>query len=637
MAHSGKIDYLVFGLGNPGKSFHFSPHNAGALAARILSACTHSKFKQKKGYLIAFTQIENSRIAIVLPRFYINSSGVIVKQLMTEFKLASEKIIILYDEADFPMSIVKMKKNGGDGGHRGIKSVIEHLNSNNFYRVRIGIGRSKNNPENLASHVLQQLQDQQKSEFIHSTTWGAITCLQFLSEPDLEKSFAKINQKNTQNCIQSLVLRHEKNAWKAAHRTNVTLDWHIRFREYRHMYFSLLTTIKTRLKRKAVPAKFIGITGSFAKTTTKNMLSTLLQEIGPVCATRGNENDDWGHIETISSVKWHHQFCVIEVGTDTPGTIFKATQLIKPDVAIVTWVAGAHSNNFPDLDAVAKEKSMLVRAIDEDGLVILNADDERVLAMRHLTKAKVVTYGASENADYQISQPSAQWPNRLHFKVSHNNECITVKTKLVGTHWSHAVIAAIVAANQLGVPLEQAATATKNVEPHAGRLQPVTLANNVTFLRDESNSSIHSARIAFDIMSKAKVSGRRIIVMGSLKDTGLSQVNRNRQIAIEAAACTDMLIFLAEDNYKLQMSINAAIEAGLSSGQVKGFCTIKEIADFLRSELQPEDLVLLKGRTSEHLTRILFHQTGEITCWKNECKLRIMCNECPKLGYSKAI
>ncbi len=199
MIKSGKIDYLIFGLGNPGKSFHFSPHNAGALAARILSASINPKirFKQKEGYLIAFSQVGDSRLAIILPRLYINSSGVIVKQLMAEFNLAPEKIIILYDEADFPMGIVKMKKNGGDGGHRGVKSVIKQIDSNNFYRVRIGIGRPNSNSENMVSHVLQQLQHKQKIEFIHSAVWGAMTCLQFLSEPDLEKSFVNINQKNT--------------------------------------------------------------------------------------------------------------------------------------------------------------------------------------------------------------------------------------------------------------------------------------------------------------------------------------------------------------------------------------------------------------------------------------------------------
>ena len=637
MIKSGKIDYLIFGLGNPGKSFHFSPHNAGALAARILIESINPKirFKQKKGYLIAYSQVENRRLAIILPRLYINSSGVIAKQLMAEFNLAPEKIIILYDEADFPMGVVKMKKNGGDGGHRGVKSVIKQIDSNNFYRVRIGIGRPNCNTDNMVSHVLQQLKHKQKKEFIHSAVWGAMTCLQFLSEPDLDKSYVNINQKNTKKIIQSQVLKHEENAWKAAHRTKVTVDWKIRLREYKHMYFSLFTTIKVRFLRKFMPAKFVAITGSFAKTTTKDTLLTLLQEIAPVCATRGNENDEWGHVETISSVKRHHKFCVVEVGTEVPGTILKSAQLIKPEVAIVTWVAGAHSNNFPDLDAVAQEKSMLVRTIRKDGLVILNADDERVLEMRNLTNAKIVTYGFSEKADYRITDSHAEWPSRLHFKITYENKCVAVTTKMVGLHWSHAITAAIAAANQLGLSLEQAALAAKEVEPHRARLQPVTLPNGVTFLRDEADPSIHSARVAFDLMSTAQVTGRRITVIGSLKDTGLSKTNRDRQIAIEAAACTDMLIFLAHHEI-LKVCMNAAIESGLLSTQVKGFSTIKEIADFLRSELKPGDLVLLKGRTSEHLTRILFYQTGEIMCWENECSLRIMCDECPKLEYSEA-
>jgi UDP-N-acetylmuramoyl-tripeptide--D-alanyl-D-alanine ligase len=190
-------------------------------------------------------------------------------------------------------------------------------------------------------------------------------------------------------------------------------------------------------------------------------------------------------------------------------------------------------------------------------------------------------------------------------------------------------------AHECGLPLVEAAAAAGRVEPHAGRLQPVTLPNGVVFLRDEMDPSINSARVAFTILAEARTEGRKVVVAGPLKDIGLSHAKQDRQLAIEAAACADMVVFI-DHAESLRIKVAAAMEAGVPRERVWGFGTVQEVAEFLRSELRRGDLVLLKGRTSDHLTRIVFYQTGHVGCWLKECTIREVCDQCEKLSYVPA-
>lgn len=591
-----------------------------------------TEFRRKKEFVIAFGQAGGARVAIGLSRNYMNSSGRAVAAMMSELQLTPERTLVLHDEADFPMGKVQVAKGRGSGGHRGIDSVIEYLGSETFCRVRIGIGRPTGDAGDMTSHVLEQTRGDERKALIRSAALGAETCLYVLSHGGVDKTTKTINQRNTKKIIQSMALERKKSSWEAAHRTNVTVHWGTWLRRLRSRLWARSVTLGLHAWRRLMRARVIGITGSFAKTTTKDTLASILQEFGSTYSTKGNDNFNWGPAWTLAALRWRHRFCVVELGTDSPGEMFKAARFVKPDIAVVTWVAGAHTNAFPSLDAIAQEKSMLVRKIGRRGLVVLNADDRRVLAMRDLTKARIVTYGAAKDADYRIINSSAQWPDRLQFRIVHLDQSVHVQTRMVGTQWSHAVTAAIAVAHQCGLPLVKAAAAVEKVEPHEGRLQVVSLPSGAIFLRDEIDPSINSARAAFAILATARTEGRRVIVTGPLKDIGLSHAKQDRQLAIEAAACADMVIFIDRAD-SLRTKIAAAVDAGLPRERVLGFGSVREVAEFLRSELQRGDLVLLKGRTSEHLTRIVFFQTGHVACWAKECTYRNVCDHCPELGY----
>lgn len=632
-----RLDYLVVGLGNPGKDHHFSRHSAGALAARILRASMSeaTDFRREKEFLIAFGKVGEAGIAMVMPRLAMNASGRVVAELMSTLGLTPGQTLVLHDEADFRMGKIQVTKDRGSGGHRGIDSVIRSVGTDAFCRVRIGIDRPSNDSVSMTIHVLEQIRGEERRELVRSAAFAARTCLYMFAHGGVDATLGTINQRNTERTIRSAAQEHEASDFAAAQQTQVTHTTKRRLRALRHKVWSRVATVGMHAWRRIVPARVVAVTGSFGKTTTKDVLARLLQELGPTSATSGSFNVDWGLVRTLTALRWRHRFAVVELGTESPGQLAKAARLVAPDIGVVTWVGGAHTDAFASLDAIAHEKAMLVRKIPKQGLVVLNADDTRVEAMRKLTQAKVVTFGRSEHADFRILDPTARWPDRLQFKLAYRDEIVGVQTRMVGTQWAHAFAAAMAVARECGLPLERAAIAAGSVEPHEARLHPVTLPNGAVFLRDEMDPSIGSARVAFAMLSEARTEGRRIVVASPLKDIGLPHAKQDRQLAIEAAACADVVIFI-DHAESLRTKIATAMEAGLPRERVRGFGTVQEVADFLRGELRRGDLVLLKGRTSDHLTRIVFAQTGTVACWIRECTLREVCDRCDKLGYVPA-
>jgi len=134
---------LIVGLGNPGRQYEKTRHNAGFLFLDVLAqklGCTWSNESRFQG-LFAEGNIANGKVMLLKPDTFMNRSGQSVGKVARYYKLLPEEILVVHDELDFNPGAVKLKKDGGHAGHNGLRSIIEHLGSKEFYRLRIGIGR----------------------------------------------------------------------------------------------------------------------------------------------------------------------------------------------------------------------------------------------------------------------------------------------------------------------------------------------------------------------------------------------------------------------------------------------------------------------------------------------------------------
>ena len=372
---------------------------------------------------------------------------------------------------------------------------------------------------------------------------------------------------------------------------------------------------------------FIAISGSVGKSTATASLGAILSAHYSTNWTPGGGNNRRILAETILRTRFRHRFAVIEVGTRAPGALRKAAWMIAPDIVVMLHVLNMHSNAFPSIEDMAAEKTQLLSRLGRRGLAILNADDPRVLAMGAHCSGSLRTFGRSPDAFVTASGVSSKWPSRLSFRVRCGQESSSVETNLVGEHMLNSALAALTAAVCCGVPLAQAAACFKEIEPVPGRMQPMQLPNGVTVIRNEYNAVLPTFEAALEVMRDAE-GCRRIVIVGDVLDSGLSERARFRHVGVQVARAADMGIFIGRSS---RTSINGAVEAGMNRDSAQGFKTLPEAAGFLKSELRTGDLVLLHGWVGRHLERLILAQFGSISCWVERCNKIMQCESCPEL------
>ena len=154
-AVGGKISHIIVGLGNPGAEYEKTRHNAGFMAIDYAAKLLGTEIKRAKFHsLVAEANMGNARVLLMKPETYMNNSGVAIAEAAAFYKIATENIIVLHDEISFDVGAFRIRRKGSAGGHNGLKSIIEHLGSDNFPRIKIGVGKKPRPDYDLVSWVL---------------------------------------------------------------------------------------------------------------------------------------------------------------------------------------------------------------------------------------------------------------------------------------------------------------------------------------------------------------------------------------------------------------------------------------------------------------------------------------------------
>jgi UDP-N-acetylmuramoyl-tripeptide--D-alanyl-D-alanine ligase len=396
--------------------------------------------------------------------------------------------------------------------------------------------------------------------------------------------------------------------------------------------FPVLYVLAFIWRRLLVRTKVIAITGSLGKTTAKECLAVVLASQGRTFRSYRNQNAPIAVALNILRIRPWHRYAVLEVAGADPGLMRRSAPLARPDVAIILNVLRTHTTAFADLAQHAIEKEQLLDALRPNGSAVLNDDDPLVSAMGKRTPSRVYRFGTGPGTDYRVSQVSAQWPGRLSFVLHHGTFSQAIDTQLVGAQWVASAAAVITAAVALGIDLGRAADALKKAEPFAGRMQPALLPNGAIVLRDDYNASIDTIEASLRVLEESKAD-RRVLVITDMSDFGRNRKQRLKYLAGRSAQVSDVALFIGE---LADYGKRRAVEAGLSPAMVHAFPSLRSAAEFLRTELRPGDLMLLKGRTTDHAARIFFAQLGQVACWKTDCDKRMLCDTCWELGMTRA-
>jgi UDP-N-acetylmuramoyl-tripeptide--D-alanyl-D-alanine ligase len=335
----------------------------------------------------------------------------------------------------------------------------------------------------------------------------------------------------------------------------------------------------------------VGITGSQGKTSTKDMLATVLADEAETVATAGNLNNELGVPLTILRAVPSTRFLVVEMGARRRGDIALLASLVPPDVSIVLNVGKAHIGEFGSQDAIAEGKSEIVTGLAPTGTAVLNVDDPRVLGMAPLAPADVLTYGTGESADVRVVDLELDGHGLPTFTLQTADASAHVALPLVGAHQAVNAAGVAAAALTLGIPLDRIAASLGHVVLTGRRMETTVLASGVTLINDSYNASPGSMRSGLDALVAVDGS-RRIAVLGEILELGDVSADEHRTVGEYAAERADTVLVIGAGARPIA---EGAAERAIYVD------THAEAIDWLQSHLVPGDVVLVKASRGSRL------------------------------------
>ena len=265
----------------------------------------------------------------------------------------------------------------------------------------------------------------------------------------------------------------------------------------------------------------IGVAGSNGKTTAKEMTAAILGAAGACLATRGNLNNHIGVPLTLLRLGDEHRFAVIEMGANHPGEVAALVEVARPAIGLITNAGAEHLEGFGNLEGVARAEGEMVAGLPPTGTAVINADDEFAALWRGLTRARVVTFGVRERADFhagEVRTELAAMGLRTRFRLESPAGSTAVELALAGAHNIANALAAAAAAASAGATLQQIAAGLGAMRAVPGRLQFKRAMSGAWLIDDSYNANPSSMRAAIEVL--ASLGGRRWLALGDMAELG---------------------------------------------------------------------------------------------------------------------
>ena len=354
-----------------------------------------------------------------------------------------------------------------------------------------------------------------------------------------------------------------------------------------------------RFWREQMPARIIGITGSVGKTTTKELVATVLSTRYATIKSEASYNNEIGLPLTLLRLRPHHQRAVLEMGCYVPGDIRFLSDIALPHIGVITNVGPSHLERMGSMEAIANTKAELIEALPPDGVAILNGDDARVRGLRDRTRARTVMYGLTPDCDVWADDLDSRGLEGIAFRVHAQGESLRVRVPLLGLHSVHTALRAIAVGLSDGMTWEEI-IAGLNAEPDQIRLVVVPGVHGSTILDDTYNASPDSGLAALNLLKE--MPGRRIAVLGDMLELGAYEAEGHELVGCRAAEVAQRLIAVGERSRHIA---EAARSCGMRADAVEWFATNDEALAALRDELQAGDFVLVKGSRGVQMETIV--------------------------------
>ncbi len=373
-----------------------------------------------------------------------------------------------------------------------------------------------------------------------------------------------------------------------------------------------------RLRVENPDLRVIAITGSVGKTTTKDLLARIFLERGTVVAPSGSFNNEVGLPLTVLRADEETATLILEMGADHIGNISYLTSIAPPDLGVVLIVARAHLGEFGGIENVARAKAEIVETVRPGGLVILNADDERVAAMAGQAHAPVRYFSPTGRPVAKAGQLEV-WASDVTHKEGHaiftlhgsGGQSRRVRLALVGEHHVANAVAAACVGLTSGISFSCVVDVLEKATAASPHRMDVYTQGDLTVIDDSYNANPDSMRAGIRGLASLGAGKRKIAVLGSMLELGEESASEHADLLLPLReAGVSLLITVGKEAAALARAARARGEGITHSGQETQEMIIVEALDWedalsaLRAAITPGDVILLKGSHGSHVWRI---------------------------------
>ncbi|MBN1471079.1 MAG: UDP-N-acetylmuramoyl-tripeptide--D-alanyl-D-alanine ligase [Syntrophaceae bacterium] len=354
--------------------------------------------------------------------------------------------------------------------------------------------------------------------------------------------------------------------------------------------------------RKNFSIPVIGLTGSSGKTTTKEMVSSIIGRKKIILKTEGNLNNLVGLPQTIFKLNANHEIMILEMGTNTRGEIKRLTQIAKPTIGLITNVGPAHLEGFGSMDTVRKEKGDLFLHMPSSGVAVINLDDEAVTKASEKWHGKKVTFSMSPNADVTVRDIEKNGVKGVHFNLVMDGMAQKVEMKITGLHHIYNAMAAAAVAFAAGMDMKTIAEGLTAFRPFSGRMEIIKLRNGAFLLDDSYNANPASVREALMTLKDLKTNHNGFVFLGDMLELGAQTDEMHRRIGMLIGTIGVNALFLQGDFSKITAA--GAQEGGLSPENIFFLSDQDNCVDYLKEHLKKGDWILVKGSRRMKMERV---------------------------------
>jgi UDP-N-acetylmuramoyl-tripeptide--D-alanyl-D-alanine ligase len=346
----------------------------------------------------------------------------------------------------------------------------------------------------------------------------------------------------------------------------------------------------------------IGVTGSNGKTTTKDMISSILKTEYKVHKTKGNLNSEYGLPLTILSASEDDQVIVLEMGMSNRGEIQTLSKIAQPDIGVITMIGTSHIATLGSREEIANAKLEIQEGLKDDGLLIFYGD-EPLLKEKLANNNKILRYasfGVMEGNDIYQSGVKT-YSNKIEFTINSQEHPI-YSLNLIGRHNINNALAAILVAKELKLKENNIIQGLERLQLTSMRMEQINSDKGFTVINDAWNASPNSVRASIDTFHELSGYKRKILILGDMLELGENEIEYHKEIGKLLAHLKFNVLFTYGELAKF-ISIEA--QKGIGIDIVKSFSNKQEMIDEVKSIVKQNDLILIKGSRGVALEKVV--------------------------------